>query len=220
VSQAAPTRVLIVDDRRVVVEGLRALLSERPGLEVVGTASSVASAVSSARSNRPDVVLMDFRLPDGTGAVAAKAIRAEQPLVAVVILSADDSEESLLAAVEAGACGYLVKTDSVSDVADAIRRAADGEILVPPSLLVRLVTSHRQRALDRSRKERLLGELTHREIEILRLMTEGLDNQSISERLLISYTTVRAHVRNILGKLDAHSKLEAVARASEYGLLG
>ncbi|MGO4419087.1 response regulator transcription factor, partial [Streptomyces sp. MCAF7] len=137
------TKVLIVEDHRVVAEGLWALLAEYSDLTVVGWADSVAEVVPMAKELGPDVALVDFRLPDGTGADAAAAIRANDPSTAIVILSADASDSALLAAVEAGACGYLLKSASGDEIADAIRSAAEGETLIPASTLVEVLARHR-----------------------------------------------------------------------------
>lgn len=212
-------RVLLVDDHRVVVEGLELLIGTNPDLRVVGSAGSVAEAVALAGDRHPDVVVMDYRLGDGTGADAAAAIRKVQPTVAVVFLSSDDSEEALLAAVRAGASAYLLKSKAGAEVATAIRRAADGETLIPAGRLAGLLARIHERERDQAERARLLGQLTPREAEVLLLMAEGLDNHAIAEHLGIGFTTVRGHVQNILEKLDAHSKLEAVARAARAGLL-
>ncbi len=212
-------RVLVVDDHRVMREGLCALLSDHPEIEVVGAVGTVFEAQEQVAACSPQVVLMDYRLPDADGATATAAIRASHPDIAVVFLSAEEGDQALFAAVEAGAAGYMVKSETVSDVAAAVRRAAAGEMLVPPAVLTRLIQRQRQRALDERNRERLIEGLTGREVEVLGLMADGLDNQEIADRLYISYMTVRGHVRNILGKLDCHTKLAAVARAVQYGLI-
>jgi DNA-binding NarL/FixJ family response regulator len=214
-----PIRVLIVEDHRVLAEGLELALGRHDDLTVVGIAGTVAEATELAHQERPDVVLMDFHLPDGTGAQVAATIRGKLPDVAVVILSGDSSEEAMLAAVEAGAVGFLSKSQAAAQVATAVHRAADGEMLIPAATLAGLVARQRQRARAESERTRLVDALTPREREILQLMAQGLDNRAVADQLVISFTTVRGHVQNILGKLGAHSKLEAVARAGEYGLL-
>jgi DNA-binding NarL/FixJ family response regulator len=213
------TTVLIVDDHQVLVEGLLALLGDYPDLEVVGTASNGAEAIEAVDARPPDVVLMDYRMPDVDGAVATATIHSRHPGVAVVFLSGDNSEAALFAAVEAGAVGYLVKSEAMSQVANAVRWAAQGEMLLPKDVLSSLIQHQRQRSLDERHRERLRESMTSRELDVLRLMAAGLDNQQVADRLFISYLTVRGHVRNILDKLDCHTKLAAVARASEYGLI-
>jgi DNA-binding NarL/FixJ family response regulator len=211
------TKVLIVEDHRVVAEGLWALLAEYPNLTVVGWAASVAEFVPMAEQLSPDVALVDYRLPDGTGADAAARIRANDPSAAIVILSADASDEALLASVEAGACGYLLKSASGDEIAVAIRSAAEGETLIPARTLVDVLARHRERVRASAQQAERLENLTPREQEILALMSQGLDNRAVAERLIISYATVRTHVRKILEKLEARSQLEAVAKAADLG---
>jgi two-component system response regulator DevR len=216
---SARTRVLVVDDHLVVREGLSALLARNEDIEVVGSVGSVAEAIEQVAACAPRVVLMDYRLPDGDGTKAAIAIRDGFPDVVVVFLSGDDRDDALYAAVEAGAAGFLVKSATMLEVADAVRRAAAGEMLVPPEVLTRLIQGQRRRAVDARNRERLVETLTAREVEIVRLMARGMDNQEIADRLSISYLTVRGHVRNVLVKLESHTKLAAVAKAIQYGLI-
>ena len=213
------TGVLIVEDHQVLAEGLELALERHEDLDVVGWAGTVQEALALARERRPQVVLMDFHLPDGTGAEAAGRLREELGDVAIVFLSADSSEEALMAAIESGASGYLVKSGAAAQVADAVRRAAEGEMLIPAATLAGLLARQRQRQREEAAVQQLAGQLTPREREILRLMAQGLDNRAIADKLFISFTTVRGHVQNILEKLDAHSKLEAVARANQLGLI-
>jgi DNA-binding NarL/FixJ family response regulator len=211
------TKVLIVEDHRVVAEGLWALLAEYEGLTVVGWASSVAEAVPMAGHTTPHVALVDFRLPDGTGADAAAGIRANDPSAAIVILSAERSDEALLAAVEAGACGYLLKSAGGDEIAQAIRSASEGETLIPARTLMEVMARHRESTRSTAEQTERLNSLTPREQEILALMSHGLDNRALAERLNISYATVRTHVRSVLDKLQARSQLEAVAKAADWG---
>jgi two-component system nitrate/nitrite response regulator NarL len=164
------------------------------------------------------VAVADYWLPDGTGVDATMALREHWPELVVVFLSADDSDESMLAALEAAASGYLVKSASGADVVAAVRRAAEGEILIPARQLAALLARRRERAQQQAERSRLLESLTPRERQILGLMAEGMDNRDIARQLGVSYTTVRSHVRHLLSKLSAHSKLEAVVKAAEWGL--
>lgn len=214
-----PLRVLIVEDHQVLADGLELAIGRHSDLAVVGQAGTVADATRLAAESAPDVVLMDYHLPDGSGADAARAIRKQLPGTAVVILTAETSEDAVLASVEAGAVGFLRKSEAAEKVVEAVRRAAEGEMLIPPAMLVGLIARQRQRAQEEAERNRLLGELTPREREVLQLMSKGFDNKTIAEQMVISLTTVRGYVQNVLEKLDAHSKLEAVARAGEYGLL-
>ncbi|MGC9668398.1 response regulator [Planosporangium sp. 12N6] len=213
-----PYRVLIIEDHQVVAEGLAVLLGEHPQLEVVGVAGSVAEVQRMSGSEPVDVAVADYWLPDGTGVDATAALREFWPEVAVVFLSADDSDESMLAALEAGASGYLVKSAGGADVAEAVRRSAEGEILVPARQLASLLARRREQAQRQAERSRQLESLTPRERQILGLMAEGMDNRDIARQLGVSYTTVRSHVRHLLSKMSAHSKLEAVVKAAEWGL--
>jgi len=206
-------RVLIVEDHPVVAEGLASLLEDYPDLTVVGRAESVAEAASIGETARADVAIVDFYLPDGTGAEAAERIRARSPSTAFVFLSADDSDELLLAAIEAGASSYLLKTSSGAEIVKAIRAAAAGETLIPAGTIARVLAGRR----DTARQAQLLDSLTPRERQVLALMSRGADNRTIARELYISYATVRTHVRSILVKLGARSQLDAVAKAARLG---
>ncbi|KUO15016.1 response regulator [Streptomyces dysideae] len=209
--------VLLVEDHRAVAEGLWALLDDYDDLTVVGWADSVAEAVPMTEQLSPQLALIDYRLPDGTGADAAARIRAHNPTIAVVMLSADTSDDALLAAVEAGASGYLLKSAGGDEIATAIRAAAAGETLIPARTLMEVLARHRETTRVSARQTERLQSLTSREQEILALMTQGLDNRAIADRLTITYATVRTHVRGILEKLEARSQLEAVAKAADWG---
>lgn len=215
--QGHPIRILIVEDHRAVAEGLTSLLESYPDLSVVGWAGAVADVASVVENTEPQVAMVDFRLTDGTGADAAARIREHSPATMILFLSADDSDEALMAAVEAGASGYLLKSAGGDEIAHAIRAAAEGETLIPAQTLVAVLARHRESARATARQTELLESLTPREHEILALMVQGADNRTIAERLHISYATVRTHVRNLLEKLEVRSQLEAVARATEWG---
>jgi DNA-binding NarL/FixJ family response regulator len=210
--------VLLVEDHVLVAEGLAAMLNATGDIRVIGTATTGADAVRLAAEEPPAVVVMDSRLPDGAGADIAARIREQQPQVAIVFLSADESEAAMIAAVRAGACAYLPKSRATADVVEAVRRAAQGEMLIPAAQLARLLARSHEMARDDHERRRLLDSLTPREKEVLALMAEGLDNRAIAADLGIGFTTVRGHVQNILEKLDAHSKLEALACAARYAL--
>jgi len=218
--RTGPIQVLVVEDHPILAESLVALLSEVPDFEVVGSVDTMRDAIAMAEERIPDVVLMDSRLPDGTGSEAAAWIRRLRPEVAIVFLSADDSDDAVLAAVESGACAYLSKAVAATQVRGAIRRAAGGEMLVPADRLAALAGHQRlleARAISRSR---LFSDLTMREQQVLNLLVAGLDNRQIAGHMGIAYGTVRSHVRNLMDKIGVHSRLEAVVRAGEQGYIG
>jgi two-component system, NarL family, response regulator DevR len=208
-----PIRVLIIEDHPVVAEGLASLLEDYPDLAVAGAADSVAEAGPMSENARADVAVIDFYLPDGTGAQAAELIRVHSPSTAMVFLSADDSDAPLMAAIEAGARSYLLKSATGGEIVKAIRSAAAGETLIPAGTITRVLARQR----DSARRARVLDSLTPREREILVLMTGGADNRAIARDLCISYATVRTHVRSILLKLGARSRLDAVSKATRWG---
>ena len=207
-------RVLIVEDQQIVAELLTAALTVADDVTIVGTAGTVAEAISLARAEHPDVVLMDYRLPDGDGVSAAEAIRAEEPETKVVIITAYEDDAMVLRAIEAGCSGFVSKSQNVNTLVAVLRAAEAGEALIPPAMLRRLLPrlSPTQRGVGR--------DLTPREHEVLALLSEGLPNREIAERLGIELTTARNHVQNLLNKLGAHSKLEAVAIAYREGVIG
>ena len=212
-----PIRVLFVEDHQLLADALSAMLAHEPDLSVVGVAGSVAEAKTMARE-RVDVALMDYRLPDGTGAEATRAIKARWPLARVVMLTAIKDDETVLESIQAGADGYLTKDRAADDVVQAVRAAYAGETLLPRSVILeiaRRVAAAKERGDDR----KMIEPLTPRELEVLRALTDGLSTPEICERLYIAPNTLRTHVQNIMGKLRVHSKLEAVAFALKNRLV-
>ena len=214
-----PIDVLLVEDHPIVAEGLRLTLSRHPDLRVVATGATMAEGIRLATELRPDVVLLDQHLPDGSGADAARAIRAAAPATVLVMLTADTSDDAMLGAIDAGVSGYLVKSAAIVDIADALRRAAAGEMLIPVSKLTGLLGRQRQRSQRDAAQHALRQRLTPRETEVLQLMARGLDNTELAARLGITVATVRVHVQSVIEKLEAHSRLEAVVRANDHGLV-
>jgi two-component system, NarL family, nitrate/nitrite response regulator NarL len=210
-------RVLFVEDHQLLADALAALLGREPDVEVVGMARTVAEAKILSK-DRLDVVLMDYHLPDGTGAEATRAIKARWPAARVVMVTALTDDETVLESIQAGADGYLTKDRAADDVVQAVRAAHAGETLLPRSVIVeiaRRVAAARERGDER----RMVEPLTPRELEVLKALTEGLSTPEICDRLFIAPNTLRTHVQNIMGKLRVHSKLEAVAFALRYRLV-
>jgi DNA-binding NarL/FixJ family response regulator len=211
--------VLIVDDHLAVAESLQALLSRQADLDVGEVATNGTDALRLAGERPPQVVLMDQNLSGESGVVVASTILAAHPGTAIVMLSGGMSQEELVAAVEAGVSGYLLKTTPAAEIVKAIRRAAVGEILLPPDELASLLRLGRERIRARDQRQRSLPQLTPREKEVLALMASAADAERIAVALKISVNTARGYIQNILEKLHAHSRLEAVVRATELGLL-
>ncbi|MBV8528556.1 MAG: response regulator transcription factor [Candidatus Dormibacteraeota bacterium] len=205
-------RVLIVEDHRMFSEALRAALDTSDDIAVTAAMDTATSGVEEAKRSRPDVVLMDYRLPDGDGVDAARRIKQVLPDTKIVMLSGTLDDTVLREAIQAGCSGYLTKGHAIEELILAVRAAHRGEALISPQMLSRLL----DRASDRTRPG---ADLTSRETEVLRLLADGLSNQAIAERLGIRLATVRNHVQSVIEKLEAHSKLEAVATALRLGLI-
>lgn len=207
-----PVRVLIVEDHRVVAEGLAALINSQSDMKVVGNVGTVADCISAATEMSPDVVLLDFRLPDGSGPDAAAAIRTVRPASKMIFLTREDTDAARFAAVQSGASAFLHKSRAAAEVVSAIRDVARGKMLITPRTIATLLAKRRS-------IEAQLDRLTPREREVLRLMAEGLPSRQVAAEMGISYTTVRTHIRSLGSKLAVHSKLEAVVKARELGLI-
>jgi len=211
------TRAIVADDQEMVRDGLAAILATEPDLEIVGTAADGAEAVQVARRERPDVVVMDVRMPGMDGIEATRRITAEG-LARVLVLTTFDLDDYVYQAVRAGASGFLLKDAPRERLADAIRAVARGDMLVDPVVTRRLVERF---AVSRARSEDLrLGVLTarEREVEVLAMIGAGRSNTEIAEALVISMATVKTHVRHIFAKLDLRDRAQAVVRAHEAGL--
>lgn len=207
-----PIRVLLVDDHVMVAAGLAAALGDIDGMEVVGVAADLDSAVTMARSLRPEVVILDYRLPDGDGAIGTRLLRALNPAPQVVVLTATADDHALRAALEAGCCGFLTKGSDLDELAAAVRAAAAGDGVFSADVVVRL--ARLTRAPEQPRQS-----LTPRELDVLHAMADGADAATIARRLKLSEHTARNHIRNVLAKLGAHTKLEAVVIAARTGLV-
>ena len=206
-----PTRVLVVDDQELFRRGLVMLLAAE-GIEVVGEAADGDEGTRMAAATAPDVVLLDIRMPKRTGLEACRAIKETVPSAKIIMLTVSDEEADLYEAVKSGAAGYLLKDSSIDEVAQAVRVVAEGQSLITPSMAAKLIDEFKQM----SRPERESGpalRLTERELDVLRLVAQGHSNKEIAARLFISENTVKNHVRNMLEKLQLHSRMEAVMYA-------
>jgi DNA-binding NarL/FixJ family response regulator len=210
--------LLVVGDGKVVADVLEPLLAQAPELNVAATARTVGEAIEAAKGTEPEVVLMNLPLPDTSEADATRRIRAELPEVAVLFLGADVSDEAMVHAVNAGACGYVSTASTPEELSRAIRRADVGEFLLPPATMSRMLASQRQ-ARRGAAREGESEQLTDREHEVLRLVASGLHNSDVAAQLDVGYGTVRGLVRGILEKLGARSRLQAVALARESRLI-
>ena len=203
--------MLIVDDHAVVRQGLRIFLDTEGEFEVVGEAPNGEEAIRLARALRPDIVLMDLLMPGMGGTEATRLIRAELPDVEVVALTSVLDDESVVAAVRAGAIGYLLKSAEADDLRRSLRAAAAGQVQLDPAAAALLVHEVRAPAIVET--------LTDREGEVMRLLAQGLANKEIGRDLRISEDTVKTHVSRILAKLGAHSRTQAVLQAMRMGLV-
>jgi len=217
-----PIRVLIVDDHALFRRGLEMVLAEESDIELVGEASDGAEAVDKAGGTLPDVVLMDIRMPKSSGIEACRAMKEVVPSAKIVMLTISDEEEDLFEAIRAGASGYLLKDIPYDEVADVVRAVHGGQSLINPSMAAKLLTEFAALA-KRDGEERAqqvpAPRLTDREMEVLRLVARGMNNREIAKELFISENTVKNHVRNILEKLQIHSRMEAVMIAVREKLI-
>jgi DNA-binding NarL/FixJ family response regulator len=214
---AASIRVLIADDQRVVRDGLTMLVGLIAGVEVIGTASDGIDAVERAKRERPDVVLMDLRMPELDGAEATRRVRASLPDTQVLVLTTYADDESLFPALEAGARGYLTKDASAEEIEAAIKAVAEGRTHLDPAVQQRLVTAALQtQPAANSDRGVLPDDLTPREAEVLKLIAAGLSNAEIAAALVLSNATVKTHVNHIFAKTGARDRAQAVRYAYQH----
>ncbi len=203
-------RIVLVDDHEVVREGLRALLDAEDGIEVVGEAGTVTDAVRRVGYESPDVVVLDVRLPDGSGIEACREIRARWPEVRVLMLTSFADDEALFSSIMAGASGYVLKQIKGSDLISSVQRVGRGESLLDPEMTERVFRRIRGEEPD----DPLLSRLSNQERKILDLIAEGLTNRQIAERMFLAEKTVKNYVSNVLAKLDMSRRSEAAAYAA------
>ena len=211
---AAPYRLLIVDDHEVVRQGLVALLDRREGFQVVAEAGTVAEAIAEARRFEPDIVVMDVRLPDGTGIEACREIRAELPATRVVMLTSYPDEEAVLSAIIAGAAGYLLKQIRARDLVAALEAVGRGESLLDPGVTAKVLERIRRIASGAAADE--LSALTAQEQKILMLVAEGMTNKQIAAEVFLSDKTVKNYVSSILSKLNLERRAQAAAFVAKH----
>ena len=213
-------RILLVDDQRLMREGLRTLLEMEPGLHVAGEASQGQEALELYARLQPDVVLMDVRMPIMDGVEATRQLMSRWPTCRVIILTTFDDDEYVFDGLRAGALGYLLKDVSIQELAEAIRTVMGGGALIEPSVARKVVAEFARMTSSSPKAASNLDEpLSEREIDILRLLSQGLTNREIAQRLYLAEGTVKNYVTNILAKIGARDRTQAALRARELGLL-
>ena len=216
-----PITVLVADDQRVVREGLTMVLGLMPGVEIVGTASDGEEAVARAEQLRPDVVLMDLRMPRCDGVEATRRLMQRQPDARVVVLTTYADDHSVIQALRAGACGFLTKDAASPEIAAALQAAKRGESAIDPAVqhhLVRAIARTAPLEWSPPDQTQLPDGLTQREAAVLSLIAEGLSNAEIAERLTVTETTVKSHINHLYRKTGARDRAQAVAYAYRHGL--
>lgn len=213
-------RALIADDQGMVRTGFTVFLSSQPDIEVIGEAANGREAVERAALLKPDVILMDVRMPEMDGLQATRQILTSGDfLPKILILTTFDLDDYVYEALRAGASGFLLKDASALQLAEAVRVVAAGEALIAPAITKRLITEFARLGGPRAPTVRRLAELTERETEVLTLIAQGLSNQEIATRLIVSEQTVKTHVGRVLGKLDLRDRAQAIVYAYETGLV-
>jgi DNA-binding NarL/FixJ family response regulator len=209
-------KIIIVDDHILFREGLAAIIRSEPDIEIIGQAGTVQEAIETVKVLKPDMVLMDFSLPDGTGADATRAILKEHPKCKIIFLTMSEEDEHLFAAVRSGAKGYLLKNMHPSKLVSTLRSVQKGESALSRSMTLRLMEE-----LARTKEPSQTGDptLTRREMEVLRELASGVSNQEIADHLFISENTVKYHVHSILEKLNLSDRRDAAIYARERGLI-
>ncbi|GAB6987755.1 response regulator [Nocardioides pyridinolyticus] len=211
---ASKIRVYLLDDHEVVRQGLRALLESSSDIEVVGEAGTATDAASRIPALRPDVAVLDARLPDGSGIEVCRTVRAVDPSIKGLVLTSYDDDEALFAAIMAGASGYVLKEIRGNDLVEAVRQVAAGNSLIDPSLTARVL----ERVRNPQTTAPELAQLTEQELKLLGLIAEGLTNRQIGERMFLAEKTVKNYVSSILAKLGLERRTQAAVLASK--LLG
>lgn len=216
-------RIVLVDDQTLMRQGIQTLLELEPDLRVVGVAGTGREALAVVEREQPDVVLMDVRMPELDGVSATRALHERYPQIGVIILTTFDDDEYVFEGLKAGARGYLLKDVSSDDLAAAVRAVAAGQALIQPSIARKVVAEFSRLAAGApampAEQSGLAQPLTERELEVLRALAAGLSNREIADRLVITEGTVKNHVSNLLGKLEARDRTQAVLRAQVLRLI-
>ena len=218
-TKVEPKKLMIIDDHILLREGLISLFRSAPDFKIVGEAGSVQEGIEAACSLHPDIILMDFSLPDGTGVDATEAILKELPECKIVFLTVHEGDENLFAAIRAGAKGYLPKNVPGSSILASLRSLEQGEMAIPRKMTSRIVNEFSHSNLQNSMNEKLIAKLSPRELDVLSELEPGVSNSEIAGRLFLSENTVKHHVRNILNKLEVKNRREASVIAHQAGLL-
>ncbi len=213
-----PIRTLLADDQYLIREGIASLLELEDGIEVIGMAANGQEAVEKAQEHKPDVILMDVRMPEMNGVEATARVRQRLPSCQVIMLTTFDDEEYIVQSLLAGACGYLMKDIPPTDLARAVKLAHAGVFQLAPDVAGKLVGSLRDRQDKADQKKELEHDLTPRELEVLRLLAKGASNKEIARQFGVSEGTVKNHVSNILTRLGFRDRTQAAVYAVEHGL--
>lgn len=224
------TRLLLVDDQTLIRQGIRMLLMTEPGMEVIGEAANGREALEKAAALRPEVVLMDIRMPEMDGVAATREICQRFPEIGVIILTTFDDEEYIFEGLRAGARGYLLKDISSEEMAEAVRVVAKGGALIQPSITRKVLSEFARLSkpasaaaahneADAAKPAVLEEPLTERELEVLRCIAGGLSNREIAEKLVITEGTVKNHVSNLIAKLNVRDRTQALLKAKELGII-
>ncbi|HEX3508989.1 MAG TPA: response regulator transcription factor [Candidatus Dormibacteraeota bacterium] len=212
-------QVLVVQSHPLLASAIAGILGNEADISICGIARTGAEAAAAASRSKATVVVIDSNLPDMSGAAAAALIHAGSPEVAIVFHSAEESETALLDAIDAGATAYLTKAATEGEIIHAVRRGGRGEVLIPAALFAKAIARHRNLEARQKDRGRLSTQFTDRELQVLKLLAEGLDTVSIAQHLGIAPHTVQWHIRHLIEKLHVHSKLQALIAAARLGLI-
>lgn len=213
------SKILVIDDHMLFREGLMSLFRFAPDFEVVGGAGGVFEGIEQARLHKPDIILMDFSLPDGTGLEATRAILAQVPNCKIVFLTVYETDEKLFAALRAGAKGYMLKNVASSDLLSSLRAVVRGERAISRRMMSSILDEFSNPLLSDAGKQKLLSKLSPREVDVLRELESGATNLKIAQRLFMSENTVKHHIRNILDKLEVENRQQAALFARQNALV-